>query len=71
MYEFTPSAAELKKFRLSNGLTQPQAAELCRVSLRTYPRWEQDRLIPAGYWELLCLKLEKSAKKSKKGTLNG
>ena len=53
------SSAELKKFRLSHGLTQSKAAELCRVSVRTYEHWEQDRMIPDGYWELLQLKVEK------------
>ena len=68
MTNSAPNAAELKLFRLANGLTQPQAAEICRVSLRTYPRWEQDRTIPSGYWELFQLKV---AKKSKKGTRLG
>ena len=59
MYELALSAPELKKFRLANGLTQVQAAEICRVSLRTYQKWEQYRHIPAGYCELFQLKVGK------------
>ena len=56
----------LKLFRLANGLTQSQSAQLCRVSVRTFQHWEQDRTIPAGYLRLLELEIGQKDEKSLK-----
>ncbi len=49
--------AEIRKARIDAGLTQKQAAIVCRVDLRTWCRWESGQsTMPAGLWELFTLK---------------
>ena len=52
---------ELKKIRLSHGLTQSQVADLLYVTTRRIENWEQGiSPIPRAYMELLTIKLSLS-----------
>jgi len=53
-----PTPEEIRKIRVSYGLTQTQAAKMVHTSLRSWQRWESvEGEIPPGYWELFTLKL--------------
>ena len=40
----------LKSIREQRGLTQQQMADLCRVHLRTYQRWEATQKLSPKVW---------------------
>ena len=53
----SPVAAAIRDARIAAGLTQSEAAETARVSLRTWQHWEAgDRAMPPGLFELFMLK---------------
>ena len=64
-HDLLTSPTELKKYRTDHSLTQVQVADLLHISVRTYEKWEQYRQIPAGYWELLVIKVESLDKNGK------
>lgn len=46
------SPADLRTFRLSRNLSQPEVAELLNTPVGTWKNWEQGRTVPPG-----CLSL--------------
>ncbi len=53
----SPSPTTLRNARLAVGLTQTEAAQTVRVSLRGWQQWEAgDRAMPPGLFELFMLK---------------
>lgn len=53
-----PTAADVREARQSAGLTQTQAAELVRGTMRAWQEWEAgNRRMHPGLWELFLLKL--------------
>ena len=44
----TESKSTIRRFRLAKGLTQPEAAKLCRVGLRTFQRAESGDVVDFG-----------------------
>lgn len=50
---------QLKEWRKDMKLTQPQAAELVKVSLRTWKYWEAGEKSPPGMLEILLKLLSK------------
>lgn len=53
----SPPVATIRDARIVAGLTQTEAAQIVRVSLRTWQRWEAgDRSMPPGLFELFMLK---------------
>ena len=54
-----PTKETIREARLAAGLTQREAAELARVTLEAYQRWEYGtRQISAAHWELFTIKLK-------------
>ena len=54
----SPTASDLKAFRITAGLTQTEAGALVGAALRTWQAWEAgDRKMPAPKWELFCMKV--------------
>jgi len=55
----SPSPTLIKKARADAGLTQAQAAKLCRVTLGGYKHWEYGvRRMSGSSWELFRIKTE-------------
>ncbi|WP_323012353.1 XRE family transcriptional regulator [Castellaniella sp.] len=53
----SPPVAIIRDARIVAGLTQTEAAQIVRVSLRAWQRWEAgDRSMPSGLFELFMLK---------------
>ena len=53
----SPTVAVIRDARIAANLTQSEAAQTARVSLRTWQRWEAgDRAMPPGLFELFMLK---------------
>lgn len=53
-----PTPAEIRAARESAGLTQTQAAELVRGTMRAWQEWEAgNRRMHPGLWELFLRKL--------------
>ena len=56
-----PSPSEIKAFRLAAGITQKEAARRCRVTLRSWQRYESgEHAIAPAVWELAQIKMKKS-----------
>ena len=53
-----PSADVVANLRSSAGWTQAQAAQVLKVGIRTYQRWEDpnDTSMPANCWELMKIR---------------
>jgi len=52
-----PTPAADRKARIAAGLTQTEAAQTVRASLRGWQQWEEgDRAMPPGLFELFMLK---------------
>ncbi|AYN20041.1 helix-turn-helix domain-containing protein [Alcaligenes aquatilis] len=52
-----PTVTAIRDARVAAELTQTEAAQTVRVSLRTWQRWEAgDRTMPTGLFELFMLK---------------
>jgi DNA-binding transcriptional regulator YiaG len=52
-----PKPTAIRKARLAAGLTQTEAAQVVRGSLRGWQQWEAgDRAMPPGLFELFMLK---------------
>ncbi len=55
-----PTPTEVRAAREAAGLTQPQAAEVVRGSMRAWQEWEAgNRRMHPGLWELFTLKLKR------------
>lgn len=53
----SPTPATIRKARTAAGLTQTEAAQTVRASLRGWQQWEAgDRAMPPGLFELFMLK---------------
>ena len=53
----SPKPTAIRRARLAAGLTQTEAAQAVRASLRGWQQWEAgDRAMPAGLFELFMLK---------------
>ncbi|WP_026485281.1 helix-turn-helix domain-containing protein [Alcaligenes phenolicus] len=53
----TPKPDAIRNARIAAGLTQTEAAQLVRASLRAWQQWEAgDRSMPPGLFELFMLK---------------
>lgn len=53
----SPTGAVIRDARIAADLTQTEAAQTVRVSLRAWQRWEAgDRTMPPGLFELFMLK---------------
>lgn len=53
----SPKPTAIRRARLAAGLTQTEAAQVVRASLRGWQQWEAgDRAMPAGLFELFMLK---------------
>lgn len=53
----SPTVAAIRDARIMADLTQTEAAQTVRVSLRAWQRWEAgDRAMPPGLFELFMLK---------------
>lgn len=53
----SPKPAAIRRARLAAGLTQTEAAQVVRGSLRGWQQWEAgDRAMPPGLFELFMLK---------------
>jgi len=53
----SPTPAAVRKARVVAGLTQTEAAQTVRASLRGWQQWEAgDRTMPPGLFELFMLK---------------
>lgn len=54
-----PRSEYIKEVRKAEGLTQPDAATICRVSLRTWQGWEAGTVrMPDNALELFMLKIK-------------
>jgi len=53
-----PSAGRVTHLRSVAGWTQAQAAQVLKVGIRTYQRWEDpdDTAMPANVWELMKIR---------------
>lgn len=52
-----PAPTAIRRARLNAGLTQTEAAQTVRASLRGWQQWEAgDRAMPPGLFELFMLK---------------
>lgn len=53
----SPTVTTIRDARIAASLTQSEAAQVVRVSLRTWQHWEAgDRAMPPGLFELFMLK---------------
>ncbi len=53
----SPTPVAIREARLAAGLTQTEAAQTVRASLRGWQQWEAgDRAMPPGLFELFMLK---------------
>ncbi len=53
----SPTSAAIHEARMAAGLTQTEAAQTVRASLRGWQQWEAgDRTMPPGLFELFMLK---------------
>ena len=53
----SPTPAAIREARLAAGVTQTEAAQTVRASLRGWQQWEAgDRAMPPGLFELFMLK---------------
>jgi len=53
----SPTVTAIRDARIAADLTQTEAAQTVRVSLRAWQRWEAgDRTMPPGLFELFMLK---------------
>jgi len=55
----SPTPAEIREARMHSELTQTEAAQVVRASLRGWQQWEAgDRAMPPGLFELFMLKTD-------------
>lgn len=55
--QHSPTPAAIRDARIAAGLTQTEAAQTVRASLRGWQQWEAgDRAMPPGLFELFMLK---------------